>query len=121
MAIRKRLVASLGAAALAGGALLAFAPSASADVGDVDVTYYNAQGLVVGTDQDVFANLTSSQCDANQVPADAVSMSITNLTDETVTGGTSCTDGWIVVGPGQTFSGPVFGGSQLDIDAPAGL
>lgn len=122
MRIRKILAASLGAVTLAAATAVLAAPSARADVGDVDLTFYNAHGLVDGTDQDVFANLTSAQCDTNQVPSSTASASVTNLTDETVIVGTSCSDtDWIVAGPFDTIDFSTGSDSVLYVIAPAGL
>lgn len=110
---------SIAACTLAVAALSA-APAARADVGDVDVTFYNSAGLIIGTDQDVFANLTTAQCDTNPAPSGTTSATIVNLTDETVEVSTeSCSD-WVVSIP--PLGRHTFPGNEADIfvDAPPG-
>jgi hypothetical protein len=114
--------ASIATIGLAVTAALSGAPAARADVGDVDLTYFNASGAIIGTDEDVFANLFTAQCDNNQTPSGTVTVEVVNLSDEEVYVGASCDGG---SGPGQAISplgSYTFGGSPpfLDVYAPAG-
>jgi hypothetical protein len=103
----KRIVAaaSLGAVTMA-VAVISAAPPASADVGDLDISWYNSSGLLVGTDQDVVANLTTDECDSNQPPSGTASVVITNLTDMTVLVSTTCSTSGTPVAPGESLVNP---------------
>jgi FkbM family methyltransferase len=76
---------------------------------------------VAGTDQNLFVNLASARCDADSVPSGAATVSIDNLTNETITPDTSRGDGGIVVPPFQTQAENITGLSALDVNAPPRL
>jgi hypothetical protein len=118
MRIRAILAATLGAVTLCAVALAA-APGARADVGDVDITYYNGSGVVIGTAQDVFGNLTQGQCDGNSPPTGTASVSVTNLTDETVDFGQTCAN-WLQPVPPLGTIRRGWGSNTLDVYAPSG-
>lgn len=122
MRIRKTLATGLGAIGLAAAMAMLAVPSARADVGDVSISFSNSSGQVIGSDEDVFLNLTMAQCDTNQVPSGAASATIENLTDETVHVGSSCGDyDWIVVLPLGSINLSVGTFADVDIIAPSGL
>src|SRR5215468_34551 len=103
----KRMMAapSLGVVTVA-AAVFAAAPPASADVGDLDISWFNSSGALVGTDQDIVANLVTDECDSNQPPSGTASMSITNLTDMTVLVSTNCSTSGTPVAPGASLVNP---------------
>lgn len=122
MRIRKALATSLGTIALAAAIAMLAVPSARADVGDVNISFFNSSGQVIGSDEDVFLNLTTAECDTNQVPSGAASATIENLTDEPVHVGSSCGDyDWVVVLPLGSIKLSVGTFADVDIIAPSGL
>lgn len=119
MRVMTKVAAGLGGTALAVAVAASAAPQARADVGDVIISFLNKSGVVIGTDQDTFANVTTSQCDGNQPPPDTASVSITNATDQVVLTGSTCSGASTPVDPGQNLSEP-WGRLTENVVAPPG-